>query len=87
MTERALTRLWRSWARDPRNVDTNKLEDEVQREAAELGMTGTELRIAVTDRLIAGEKLSDAIEEVVGPASSGLNPEGNQNGGEDWERI
>lgn len=66
MTPRRLTVVWRRWADRPYDsARVNLLEDEVQRVAAELGRPGSQLRIAVTLRVIAGEELEDAIEAEV----------------------
>lgn len=67
MSTRRLTVLWQRWADRPYDsARVNILEDEVQRVAGELGTSGSQLRIAVTERVMAGASVEEAIEAVVG---------------------
>lgn len=67
MNVQRLTALWLRWNERPSDRQrANHLEDEVQRAAGELGTSGTQLRIAVVERVMAGEHLEDAIEAVAG---------------------
>lgn len=67
MNAQRLTALWERWNERPSDrTRANHLEDEVQRVAGLLGCTGTQLRQAVVDRVMAGEQLHEAIEVVVG---------------------